>query len=104
MTELLFELIAAAANPNLRVLGILPTMFKARNRTDQYWFEYIENQYGQTYTVFPPVPQTTAYPTSVDAQRIAFEMVPEAKGLESYGVVAERLVEIARLKREAIHG
>ncbi len=98
------ELIAAAANPDLRVLGILPTMFKARNRTDQYWFEYIENQYGQTYTVFPPVPQTTAYPTSVDAQRIAFEMVPEAKGLESYGVVAERLVEIARLKREAMHG
>lgn len=91
--------IAAVANPSLHVFGIIPTMFKARNKTDQYWLEFLQTTYGAATTIFPPVPQTTAFPSSVDAQRIAYDLSPDAKGVETYGLVAQALLQAAADKK-----
>lgn len=88
--------IAAVANPNLRILGILPTMYKARYKTDQYWLENLTSIYGEKYGVFPPIPHAAAYSTSVDAQKIAYQVSPEAKGIDVFSVIASTLLQSNR--------
>lgn len=88
--------IAAVANPNLRVLGILPTMFKARYKTDQFWLDHLMTTYGEKYGVFPPIPHAAAYSTSVDAQKITYQMSPDAKGIDVFSVIANTLLHANR--------
>ena len=54
-------------NPNLGLLGIVPTLFDSRNGQDRETLEDIIAQYGTATRVFPPIKRATDYARAIRA-------------------------------------
>ncbi|QCG93264.1 chromosome partitioning protein [Azospirillum sp. TSA2s] len=87
-------------NTALGVLGIVPTIFKQRERNDREVLEQILEQYGPHLRVFDPVPKASVYAQATSVGRAAVEAMPDVAGAAVYRDVASALVEerTARIK------
>ena len=91
------------ANPSLQILGIVPTMYTARQSQDRASLEDMKAVWGGQVTIFEPIPRSTVYSQSAAANVITLAGDPGAPGMETFIAVAGRLIEIADRSRSASH-
>jgi chromosome partitioning protein len=95
-------------NPGLRILGILPTMYKHQQLQDRQTLAELREAYGGRTRLFDPVPRSTLYAQGSTAGRATLLVEPNAPGGDSYRAVAaviRGLVDNARnAGGEANHG
>ena len=91
------------ANPSLQILGIVPTMYTARQSQDRASLEDMKAVWGDRVTIFEPIPRSTVYSQSAAANIITLAGEPGAPGMETFVAVAARLIEIADRSRSAAH-
>ena len=92
---LLFETvdrIRARLNPDLEVLGVLPTMFDARNTHDREVLAELERELAGRHALFSPVRRTTAFDQASVAAVPTIVSDPEHKALAGYHEVMEGIV------------
>ena len=91
-------------NPNLTILGILPTRYAAGHSMDRITLAQIQETYGEKLRIFSPVPSSTQYPQGSSAGRPTLEAEPKAPGAQSYQEVAEAIAGLVKTKSaEAAH-
>jgi len=83
-------------NPRLEILGIVPTMYGARQSQDRASLDDIKRLWGSVAHVFEPIPRSTVYAQAAAAGMITLAGDPGAPGLETYVEIARRLIEAAR--------
>lgn len=84
------ENIRRRANPGLRILGVLPTLFHARNTHDKEVLEELKaTMAGQGIAVFEPVHHSTAFDKAVAEGRAALELWPHTPGVQTYQHIVE---------------
>ena len=84
------ENIRRRANPELRILGLLPTLYHPRNTHDKEVLdELTATMAAQGITVFEPVHHSTAFDKAVAEGRAALELWPHTPGVQTY----QRIVE-----------
>ena len=92
-------------NPRIGLLGILPTLFKARRVQDQAMVEELRKLAAANKTrLFSPVKDVADIAKGVTAGRPALELNPNLAGAEAYEEVAEALLELARARKETVRG
>ena len=89
------------ANPALQILGIVPTMYTARQSQDRASLEDLKAVWGDRVTIFEPIPRSTVYSQSAAANIITLAGDPGAPGMETFVAIATRLIEIADRPRSA---
>lgn len=77
------------ANPDLEILGILPTMHNARYTHDQEALEELRHLEGHGLRVFEPVSRSTAFDRAPAEFRSTVEMEPANPGAKAYYQLAE---------------
>ena len=82
------------ANYDLKVLGILPTMYSARNTQDRESLEELKRDYGRNFPVFPPIPRSTVYPQSSGSGRPTLSSDGVVPGREVYAEIVNHLLTI----------
>ena len=92
------------ANPSLEVLGIVPTMYSARQTQDRASLEDMKALWGRHLPMFEPIPRSTVYSQAAAANTITLAGDPGAPGMETFIAIASRLVEISDRARSASHG
>ncbi|HYD68552.1 ParA family protein [Azospirillum sp.] len=93
------------ANPNLTVLGILPTLYNARRTLDQEMLKRLEGTaVSAGIKLFAPIKDAAEYPKGMAVQRPALELFPDAPGSEGYRQLADTLVSLSNAAQEARHG
>jgi len=80
-------------NPGLRLLGILPTMVNRRLAVHRDALAELLALYGETTTLFPPIPRAAAYPQSAREGRVTSQVRPNAGGLEIFAQIAAHILE-----------
>lgn len=88
-------------NPRLEILGIVPTMYTARNSQDRASLEDIRALWGGAIPVFDPIPRSTIYAQAAGANVITLAGDAGAPGLETYLEIARRLIAAAARKKVA---
>jgi chromosome partitioning protein len=90
-------------NPKVAVLGVLPTLHKARRLQDQAMMDELRRiADGARLRVFTPVKDAADYAKGVTAGRPTLEINPAAAGADSYGEVADALLALV-MTEEAKH-
>lgn len=82
-------------NPRLKVLGILPTLYNARQTQDRASLDEIHALWGPRFKVYDPVPRSAVYAQASAAQTITLAADPGAPGVESYVAIARDLIDAA---------
>ena len=77
-------------NPDVDILGILPTMYTSRLSQDRESLDQIHRLAGDT-PVFEPIPKSTIYTQAAAGNRITHDADPSAPGLMTYISIAKRL-------------
>ena len=81
------------ANPHLRTIGILPTMFNARALHDAEALQELRNAVASVgIEVFEPVNRSTAFDKANVESKTALELFPNTPGVEQYRLVANRIL------------
>ncbi|MFM2044177.1 MAG: hypothetical protein RLY86_2753 [Pseudomonadota bacterium] len=78
-------------NPELRILGLLPTMYTARHTQDRATLQDLHDRFGSTLRIFTPVPRSTLFPQSVAAGKPTVDVVEDAALTAPYREVVEAL-------------
>ena len=91
------------ANPSLEILGIVPTMYSARQSQDRASLEDMKALWGRHLPMFEPIPRSTVYSQAAAANTITLAGDPGAPGMETFIAIAARLMEIADRTRSAAH-
>ncbi len=92
-------------NPRIGLLGILPTLFKARRVQDQAMLEELRKLAQANKTrLFSPVKDVADIAKGVTAGRPALELNPHIAGAEAYEEVAGALLLLASTRGEALRG
>ncbi len=91
------------ANPSLQILGIVPTMYSARQSQDRASLEDLKALWGGQSTMFEPIPRSTVYSQAAAANTITLAGDPGAPGMETFVAIAARLIEISVRSRSATH-
>lgn len=86
------EKIRTKANPALTVLGVLPTMYNARNTHDQEALQELRRWLPDGVVVFEPVNRSTAYDKAAAESRPTLELMPDAPGASQYQAVANHIL------------
>ncbi|NYZ13848.1 AAA family ATPase [Azospirillum sp. RWY-5-1] len=86
-------------NRNLRVLGLLPTLFSARNSQDQASLEELQRNYGSRFPIFPPVPRATVYGQAAAAGVFTLSVGGKIPGRDAFEDVANAV----RHAKETLH-
>ncbi len=86
------------ANPDLTVLGILPTMYNARLTQDRDSLLDIQKRFGKTFEVFDPVPRSTIYSQAASAGIVTLAAQPDAPGHQVWETIADRIIQHAERK------
>ena len=92
------------ANYDLKVLGILPTMYSARNTQDRESLEELKRDYGKSFPVFPPIPRSTVYPQSSGSGRPTLSSDGVVPGREVYAEIVNHLLTINGLAFDSANG
>ena len=91
------------ANPSLEILGIVPTMYSARQSQDRASLEDMKALWGRHLPMFEPIPRSTVYSQAAAANSITLAGDPGAPGMETFIAIATRLMDIAARSRSAAH-
>lgn len=90
------ENVRRRANPSLKIVGILPTMFNVRASHDNEVLQELRNSVaGKKIEVFDPVNRSTAFDKANVEGRAALELFPKTPGVEQYRLVAQRILTYA---------
>ncbi len=87
-------------NPDLSIIGILPTMYTARHTQDRATLADLEERFGKALRVFSPVPRSTIFPQSVAAAVPTLEVAPDPAITGPFREVAQALLSA---DQEAAH-
>ncbi len=91
------ENVRSRVNPNLRIIGIIPTLFNTRAGHDaEVLAELRTAVQSKKIEVFPPINRTTAFDKANAEGGSAMELYPTAPGVEHYRLVAARIMEMRR--------
>jgi chromosome partitioning protein len=77
------------ANPGLRILGILPTMFNPGYGHDIEVLDEIRESFGRSIRIFDPVRRSTGFDRAAGAGRPLVALSPASPGADSYRRLAE---------------
>lgn len=91
------------ANPSLEILGIVPTMYSARQSQDRASLEDMKALWGGQVPMFEPIPRSTVYSQAAAANTITLAGDPGAPGMETFVAIAARLIAIAARPRSVAH-
>lgn len=83
------------SNPSLDILGIVPTMYSARQSQDRASLEDLKALWGNTVPMFEPIPRSTVYSQAAAANTITLAGDPGAPGMETFVDIAGRLIALA---------
>ena len=82
--------VRASTNPDLDVLGVLPTLFDARTKHARLVVEHIGEDYGVT-VLDPPIPKSIRFAEAPAAGRSILAVANTSKGAQAYRKVAQAL-------------
>ena len=86
------------ANPRLKTIGILPTMFNARALHDNEALHLLRDSVASAgIEVFDPVNRSTAFDKANVESKTALELFPHTPGVEQYRLVANRILQHATI-------
>jgi chromosome partitioning protein len=80
------------ANPNLRILGFVPTMYDRRTNHHKTVLEALGAQLEETAPVFNPLPYSVAFPDASGRKLPLALYQPHHPALETIETIAERIV------------
>lgn len=83
------ERIQTKANPSLRVLGVLPTIYVERNSHDSECLEEIHKSLEPRIKVFAPIKRSTAFDKSAAEAKPTLELMPDTPGVQNYYQLAD---------------
>jgi chromosome partitioning protein len=86
------ERILTKANPSLKILGVLPTMFVERNNHDNECLTEIRNSLEPKIRVFEPIKRSTAFDKSAAEARPTLEFLPNTPGVQNYYQLADDII------------
>lgn len=86
------EKVRESANPELRIIGVLPTMFNARNTHDRACLQELKEGLEPDIKVFEPVNRSTAFDKSAAESRPTLEIMPGTPGVERYYELADYII------------
>lgn len=84
--------VRASTNPELEMLGVLPTLFDARTKHARLVVEHIGEDYGVT-VLGPPIPKSIRFAEAPAAGRSILAVASASKGAQAYRQVAQTLGE-----------
>ncbi|MBY0432435.1 MAG: AAA family ATPase [Rhodospirillales bacterium] len=87
------EKIRRRGNPDLTVMGVLPTMYNARFTQDRETLEELRTKLGGRTRVYEPINRSTGYGQSAAAGRPTVEVLPATPGVQFYRDIAKELVD-----------
>ena len=94
------EKLQRRANTELRILGILPTLFDRRLSQDQASLAEIRELYGHLVQVFDPIPRATVYAKAAAAGVPALAAEPEIPGAAVWAAIADGIEGDAEQRRQ----
>jgi chromosome partitioning protein len=86
------ERIQTKANPSLKILGVLPTLFVERNNHDNECLTEIRNSLEPKIRVFEPIKRSTAFDKSAAEARPTLEFLPNTPGVQNYYQLADDII------------
>jgi chromosome partitioning protein len=87
------EKLQARFNPELGILGVLPTQYNPRNTHDNETLQSATRQLAaRRVRVFEPINRSTAFDKATTEGKPTLELSPQAPGVQVYKQVAEELV------------
>jgi chromosome partitioning protein len=86
------ERIQTKANPSLKILGVLPTMFVERNNHDNECLTEIRTSLEPKIRVFEPIKRSTAFDKSAAEARPTLEFLPNTPGVQNYYQLADDII------------
>lgn len=92
------------SNPDLEILGIVPTMYSARQSQDKASLDDLHAIWGAQFSMFDPIPRSTVYSQAAAANMITLAGDPGAPGMETFVEIARRLMGVKAPATEAAHG
>jgi len=84
--------IQTKANPGLKILGVLPTMFVERNNHDNGCLTEIHESLEPRIHVFEPIKRSTAFDKSAAEARPTLEFLPNTPGVQNYYQLADYII------------
>lgn len=95
-TELLLRTVSrvqARANPQLTLIGFVPTLYAKSNSQDVRALSAITEQLGTSFLIFPPVPRTTALADASEAHLPLAMYQPKHPATKPLQKIASQLIE-----------
>src|SRR5262245_16315145 len=86
--------VKAYTNPDLRVRGVIATMYDSRTKLAQQVLDDVPAHYGLT-VLDPPVPKSVKVAESPAQGRSVLHHAPNSKGADAYRALAEKLLQHA---------
>ena len=81
-------------NPGLEIIGVLPTMFNARNTHDKECLAELRKSLEPRIEVFDPINRSTAFDKSPVEGKSTLEMLPGTPGVQIYHSLATRIIQL----------
>lgn len=81
-------------NPDLSIIGILPTMYTARHTQDRATLTDLETRFGSALRIFQPVPRSTIFPQSVAAGQPTVDVSTDSAITGPFIEVAKALIGV----------
>jgi chromosome partitioning protein len=82
------------ANPNLVILGIVPTLFNARFAHDAEVLAELTTTFGRQFRLFSPVNRSTSFDRAAGSGQPTVVVEPDSAGAAAYRKLAAELLEI----------
>ena len=80
------------ANPDLEIIGIVPTMYNVRNHHDQDALAEVRKvAEAQGIRVFEPIHRSTAFDKSAAEGQSTLEQFPRTPGVQTYSIIADKI-------------
>jgi chromosome partitioning protein len=86
------ERIQIKANPSLRILGVLPTIFTERNNHDSQCLAELRASLEPKIRIFAPIKRSTAFDKSAAEARPTLELLPNTPGVQNYYQLADDII------------
>lgn len=90
-------------NPGLTVVGIVPSMYQARQINDRTTLQQIQEEYSGLITVFPPIPKVAVYAQATTIGKSLIDAAPDSPGASVYEAIATVLIHERTNRLEKAH-
>lgn len=80
------------ANPDLLILGIIPTRFTSRTLHAKEVVDKTKAEIGQDYTIYPAVNESVRFADATGQGSTVFDIAPEIEGAQAYLKIAKEIV------------